>query len=160
DAATITATPPTAYTQVTHPSVGFDSQGNVYVLTMQTSGTTDGALTLSKFDFSGNTPQEVYLNHVITRWLPASDAIFSATMAVDSGLRNPPPGVPSDPHADNVYIAWASGDIHPADPNADNPFNPNRTELAVSSDGGITFSGETIANVGPANGNIGPQNNS
>src|SRR5262249_21314748 len=51
DAATITANPPTTYTQVTHPSAGFDSQGNVYVLTMQTSGTADGALTLSKFNF-------------------------------------------------------------------------------------------------------------
>src|SRR5690348_138034 len=32
DAATIDSTPPTAYTQVTDPSVGFDSQGNFYVM--------------------------------------------------------------------------------------------------------------------------------
>ena len=32
--------------------------------------------------------------------------------------------------------------------------------LVVSSDGGNTFSGETIANTGPANGNLGPQDNS
>jgi hypothetical protein len=34
DPRTITATPPTPYTQVTDPSLGFDSQGNVYLVTM------------------------------------------------------------------------------------------------------------------------------
>ena len=53
DVATINATPPTAYTQVTDPSVGFDGQGNVYVLTLQTSGATDGELYLTEFNFSG-----------------------------------------------------------------------------------------------------------
>jgi subtilisin-like proprotein convertase family protein len=163
DAATITANPPTSYTQVTHPSAGFDSQGNVYLLTMQTSGTADGALTLSKFDFSGSTPQEVFNSVPIQRWLPGADAVFSATMAVDAGLRNPPAGVAADPHANNVYIAWASGDVHEANANVETTFNPNRIKLAVSSDGGNSFSGETIANAAPGsfdNGNAGPQNDS
>ena len=38
DVATINASPATDYTQVTDPSFGFDAQGNVYVLTLQTSG--------------------------------------------------------------------------------------------------------------------------
>ena len=58
DPLTINATPPTAYTQVTDPSVAFDSRGDVYVLTLQTSGASDGALILTEFNFSGNTPNE------------------------------------------------------------------------------------------------------
>ncbi len=145
DAATIGATPPTAYTQVTQPSVAFDGQGNVYVLASQNSGTADGALTLSKYNFSGNTPQTVYNDRVVSRWLSTSDAVFSPTLAVDAAPSPAPAGVPVDPHANNVYIAWASGDVHPANPNVELQFNPNRIELAVSTDGGITFSGETIA---------------
>ena len=56
-----------------------------------------------------------------------------------------------------MYIAWASGDIHPANPNVDLPYDPNRIEVVVSSDGGNTFSGESIASTG---GNFGPQDNS
>ena len=56
DVATINATPPTAYTQVTDPSVAFDGQGNVYVLTLQTTGADDGALYLTEFNFSGGAP--------------------------------------------------------------------------------------------------------
>ena len=56
DPTTIDATPPTAYTQVTDPSVAWDGQGNVYVLALQTSGAADGALTLSKFNFSKSSP--------------------------------------------------------------------------------------------------------
>ena len=56
DAATIGATPPTNYTQVLDPSVAFDGQGNVYVLALQTSGATDGAVVLHKFDFTGAVP--------------------------------------------------------------------------------------------------------
>ena len=51
DAATVTATPPTPYTQVTDPTIGFDAQGNVYVLTLQTTGPADGALVSSKWSF-------------------------------------------------------------------------------------------------------------
>ena len=40
------------------PSVAFDSRGDVYVLTLQTSGAADGALMLTEFNFSGNTPSE------------------------------------------------------------------------------------------------------
>ncbi len=56
DVATINANPPTAYTQVTEPSVGFDGQDNFYVLSLETTGANDGALELTKFNFSGGTP--------------------------------------------------------------------------------------------------------
>ena len=36
--------PPFFYTHVTDPSAGFDSQGNVYILTLQNSAASDGAL--------------------------------------------------------------------------------------------------------------------
>jgi hypothetical protein len=160
DAATIDATPPTPYTQLTEPSVAFDGQGNVYVLVSQNTGVADGALTLSKFNFSNTSPIVTFRDEVVSRWLSTSDSVISPTLAVDAAPTPPPAGVPLDPHANNVYIAWASADIHPANPNVDLPYNPNRAELAVSSDGGRTFSGETIANVGPANGNIGPQQDS
>ena len=163
DAATIDATPPTPYTQLTEPSVAFDGQGNVYVLVSQNTGVADGArLTLSKFNFSNTSPitNNSSRDEVVSRWLSTSDSVTSPTLAVDAAPSPPPAGVPVDPHANNVYIAWASSDIHPANPNVDLPYNPNRAELAVSSDGGRTFSGETIANVGPANGNIGPQQDS
>jgi len=171
DAATIDATPPTAYTQVTDPSLGFDGHGNVYLLTMQTSGATDGALVLNKFNFSGPTPSPVALANggIVDRWLGSTDGVNSAVLAVDSGTYpnssptgTPPAGVPQDNFANNVYIAWASTDINLANPFT--PFNANRPELIVSSNGGNSFSGETIANVGPNSGpdfaNFGPQDDS
>ena len=166
DAATIDSSPPTPYTQVTDPNVSFDASGNVYVLTLQNTGAADGALVLDKWNFSGGSPVQVdYPDNnsgiftdgqsVVYRWLSTSDAANTPTLAVDAGLLNPPAGVAADPFANNVYVAWASTDIHPANPNVLLPFNPNRAELVVSTDGGTTFSGETILNVTPANGNIG-----
>jgi subtilisin-like proprotein convertase family protein len=157
DANTVDANPPTAYTQVTEPSVAFDGKGNVYVLALQTTGTADGALTLTKFSFSTNTPQFVFEN-IVTQWLPASDAALNPTLAVDTAPSNPPVGVPTDPLANNIYVAWASVDHNVANPNVyGSNFNPNRTELVVSSDGGQSFSGIITANTG---GNFGPQHNS
>ena len=76
-------------------------------------------------------------------------------MAVDSAPSSPPAAKP-DPHANNVYIAWASNDHALANPNVyGTNFNPNRAELVVSSDGGNSFSGIETANIG---GNFGPQN--
>ena len=168
DAATIDGMPPTPYTEVTNPSVAFDSQGNVYVLTMQSTGNsqnasvTDGALVLNKFNFSGATPQRQFLpvigtgSGVVYQWVPGADAVNNPILAVDAGTypnsspsSTPPAGVNQDIYANNVYIAWASGDVEPANPNPYNGpgYNPNRAELLASSDGGQTYSGETIANV-------------
>jgi large repetitive protein len=161
DPTTIDSNPPTAYTQVTDPSVAFDGSGNVYVLAMQTSGAADGALTLSKFDFSSGSPTSEFEDNIVYQWVPASDAAISPTLAVDNSLPNPPAGVPADPYAGNVYIAWASTDHPPAaipSPfNAPPYFNPNRAEVVVSSDGGNSFSGIVTTNIA---GNNGPEQDS
>jgi subtilisin-like proprotein convertase family protein len=159
DAATIDSNPPTPYAQVTEPNVAFDASGNAYVLTLQSTGPADGALVLSKWNFTGSAPVQIdypdnnsgiFTNgySVVYRWLSTSDAANTPTLDVDSGLLNPPAGVPADPFANNVYVAWASTDIKPAALPATADYNPNRAELVVSSDGGNTFSGETILNVG------------
>jgi hypothetical protein len=154
DAATIDASPPTDYTQVTNPSVAFDGQGNAYVLALQTSGADDGALTLTKFDFSGTAPQFAFENTVY-QWVAASDAATSPALAIDSAPSNPPAGVAKDPHANNIYVAWASIDHNLANPNVyGTNFNPDRAEVVVSSDGGNSFSGIVTANT---DGNYGPQ---
>src|SRR5436305_1927059 len=58
DPTTINSNPSVPYAQVTDPSVGFDSQGNFYVLASQhNAGNTSGTLVLRKFDFTSTAPQ-------------------------------------------------------------------------------------------------------
>jgi len=172
DPLTINAIPPTAYTQVTEPSVAFDSKGDVYVLTLQTSGASDGALVLTEFDFSGDAPFQLGLpnNGIVYQWVTGSDAATTPTLAVDTGTFpsgvTPPAGVPTDTYANNVYIAWASIDTEPADPDpyAATGFNPDRAELIVGTpianpvngESTLAFSGVTTVSLG---GNFGPQQN-
>jgi subtilisin-like proprotein convertase family protein len=165
DVATINANPSTSYTQVTDPSVGFDGQDNVYVLSLQSSGANDGELYLTKFNFSGGSPVQQFLPNGgnVYQWVTGSDAVTSPVLAVDTA---PPFGTATpDPHANNVYIAWASIDTEPANTNpfTGPGFNPNRAELVVGTphaSGGeesLAFSGVQTLNVG---GNFGPQDNS
>jgi len=171
DPLTINGTPPTAYTQVTAPSVAFDSQGNVYVSSLQTSGATDGAVVLTEFNFSGNSPNQVFLPNsgIVYQWVTGSDAATTPALAVDAGTHpagvTPPQGVPNDPYVNNVYIAWASIDVEPANPNpyAGVGFNPDRAELvvgtpipnpAVPNESTLAFSAVTSASLGF---NFGPQ---
>ncbi|MGA2702789.1 MAG: VCBS repeat-containing protein [Isosphaeraceae bacterium] len=161
DVATINATPPTDYTEVTDPSVAFDGQGNVYVLTLQTTGAADGELYLTRFNFSGSAPSQEPLpnNGIVYQWVAGSDGVTDPAMAVDTS--------PSDPHANNVYITWASIDTEPAnpDPYAAQGFNPNRAELVVGTpianpsvdEQSLAFSAVTTVSV---NGNFGPNDNS
>ena len=168
DVATITSTNPTAYAQVTDPSVAFDGKGNVYVLALQTTGAGDGALTMTEFNFSGGTPAQVSLpnNGIIYQWVSGSDGVTTPVLAVDQA---PPDS--SDPYANDVYIAWASTDIEPADtlPYTGPGFNPNRAELVVGTpissplvpnERSIAFSGATTVNVSsgqsPQGVNFGP----
>jgi subtilisin-like proprotein convertase family protein len=167
DVATIDATPPTAYTQVTDPSVGFDSQHNVYVLTLQSSGAGDGELYLTEFNFSGNTPSQQSLpsGGTVYQWVTGSDAATDPTLAVDAA--RPPVGTTADPDANNVYIAWSSIDVEPANPNpyAGTGYNPNRAELIVGTpltnasgnEESLAFSGVKTLNLGS---NFGPQDDS
>ena len=176
DPLTVNNNPPTAYTEVTDPSVAFDSRGNVYVLSLQSSGASDGALILTEFNFSGNTPSEVTLPNsgIVYQWVTGSDAATSPTLAVDPGTYpNSGPGttpplasLPNDPFANNLYIAWASIDTEPANPNPFTAvgFNPDRAELIVgtpisnpsANESPLAFSGVTTLNL---NGNFGSQRN-
>ncbi len=134
DPLTINAAPPTLYTQVTSPSVAFDAQDNVYVLTEQETSATDGLLYLTEFNFSGGTYNgQVGLsnNGYIYQWITGSDGATDPTLAVDQA---PPSGTAEpDPHANNVYIAWASTDVEPADPRTylGTEFDPNQAYLVV-----------------------------
>jgi hypothetical protein len=167
DVATVNANPSTDCTQVTDPSVAFDGQGNVYVLTLQTTGAADGELYLTRFNFSGNEAQ-FNSEYNIYQWVTGSDGVTDPVVAVDTAPSNPPSGVPVDPHANNVYIAWASIDTEPAnpDPYAAVGFNPNRAELVVGTpisspsvpnEQSLAFSGVMTVSV---NGNYGPNDNS
>ncbi len=153
DPTTIDSSPPTAYTQVTDPSVGFDANGDAYFLSLQTSATNDGALFLTEFHFTGTgAPTQVSgiaNGGIVYQWVSGSDAATSPVVAVDASK-------PNDGFANNVYIAWASIDTEPANtaPYTNSGFNPNRAELVVgtpSSTPGqesLAFSGVLTVNAG------------
>ncbi len=164
DIATINSNPSTAYTQVTDPTVGFDGGDNVYVLSLESTGANDGELYLTKFNFSGASPAQVF-SGAVYQWVSGSDAATTPVLAVDTA---PPSGTATpDPHANNVYIAWASIDTEPANPNPYSGvgFDPNRAELIVGTpvkngsgnSESLAFSGVKTMNVG---GNFGPEDNS
>ncbi len=165
DAANANAPYPTNYyTQVTDPSIGFDSQDNVYILTLQTTGATDGELYLTEFNFSNNTPSEKSASSVY-QWVPGEAGATDPALAVDAA--RPPAGTTADPDANNVYVAWASIDEEPSNttPYAASGFNPNRVELAVgtpitnpsANEESLAFSGVKSVNVSS---NFGPQDDS
>src|SRR5262249_38284344 len=132
DPATLGGTNVNFYTQVTNPSVAFDGQGNVYVLTLQSSGPADGSVVLTKFDFTGGPPTKLFQREVY-QWLGGADGATSPVLSVDAALTIPPAGVPQDPHANNVYIAWASVNVEPANnnPYTASGFNANQAEVIV-----------------------------
>jgi subtilisin-like proprotein convertase family protein len=170
DPLTVNATPPTAYTQVTDPSVAFDSKGDVYVLALQSTGAADGAVVLTNFTFGGQTPNIVAQQNIY-QWVTGSDAATTPTLAVDPGNFpsniNGPSGLTQDPFVNNVYVAWASIDTEPANPNpyAGVGFNPDRAEIVVGTpvavqstvnEEALAFSPVTTVNLG---GNFGAQRN-
>jgi hypothetical protein len=122
------------YAFVTSPSLGFDSQHNFYVLSLETTGTTDGALELTGFNFSGGSPSPLSIPNsgIVYQWVNGStaggsDAATDPVLAVDAS--RPPAGTPADPYANNVYIAWASVDIAPI---ASGGGTLDRAELVVA----------------------------
>jgi subtilisin-like proprotein convertase family protein len=160
----LAASATTNYTLVTDPTVAFDSRGNVYVLALQSTSPTDGALVLVEYNFSGPAPAAVALpnNGIVDQWVTGSDAATSPALAVDRGTYpnsspsgTPPAGVQDDNFANNVYIAWASIDVTPA--TAPTSFNPDRAELVVGTpvpapplpnETTLAFSGVTTLNAG------------
>ena len=160
----------------TNPSVGFDRNGNFYVLESQhNTGNTSGAIVLEKYDFTTGTPTPVPTSNsrapysfvpsnynVLYQWVGTSDAAVYPTMLVDNNVASftdPTTGnVQSDPYANvntnpnpgtfsDVYVAWASIDIKPSLVTDLPNYNPNRIKLVVSSDGGNNFTGKAIASV-------------
>ncbi len=162
-----TSNPVVPYAQVTDPSLGFDNANDFYVLSSQhNAANSSGSVVLDKFTFSGSGSvvqdsigSDGNDTNVIYQWLPTSDYAYSPTIAVDSGsvpstVTTPPAGVLADPFVGNVYVAWATQDIAPADPFEYVPFNPDRIFLESSQDGGLTFSNSVTVN---ENGNFGPE---
>src|SRR5690606_12704901 len=99
-----------AYSRAVDPSVAFDADGNFYVLlAQQNDAGSSGALVLHKYEFNGATPQAVFTNNVVHRWLPSTDAATNPSLAVDNGLRtftDPDTGATQDnPYSGNVYVA-------------------------------------------------------
>ena len=165
-----TSGPTVAYKYVTDPSVGFDDTGNFYILSEYSNSPTaaassSGALVLQKYSFNGSTPrvQGFASNEqtpnpygfglpnlkVIYQWLSSgtNDQAVDPTMAVDDNLSTIPNGVTSqaDAFSGNIYVGWAGIDVDTSQPIAG--FNPNRTKVVVSSDGGNNFSPVTIGDV-------------
>ena len=159
-----TSNPEVPYTQVTDPSIGFDSKNDFYVLESQhNGGNTSGTIVLDKFTFTANGGVSQSLNNQpVYFWLPTGDAAYTPTLAVDSGtfpstMSSPPPNVPADPAVNDVYVAWATNDIAPANPFLYVPFNPNQIQVVSSQDGGNTFTTNVTVN---ANGNFAPEKES
>src|SRR5262249_40660095 len=74
---------PVPFQFTSDPSVGFDRNHNLYVLVRESTGTADGALILNKFDFSGSSPVDQFLDNRIYQWDGSRDPAYSPTLAVD-----------------------------------------------------------------------------
>jgi len=160
-----TSDPVLPFEEVRDASVAIDRNDRVYILTQQRSaGNDSGALVLTAFDFSGNSPTAVDLNpggfgnfNAVYRWStnPAFDPVVTVDGTVPS-FTDPETGeTVTNPGSGNVYISWISNDVIPALADPAN-FNPNRVLVAASSDGGFSFSAPQTLNDG---GNFGDQRN-
>jgi len=160
-----TSDPVLPFEEVRDASVAIDRNDRVYILTQQRSaGNDSGALVLTAFDFSGNSPTAVDLNpggfgnfNAVYRWStnPAFDPVVTVDDTVPS-FTDPETGeTVTNPGSGNVYISWISNDVIPALADPAN-FNPNRVLVAASSDGGVSFSAPQTLNDG---GNFGTQRN-
>ena len=177
-----TSNPIVPFRYQTDPSLGFDANDNVYLLTAyhntpDVAASGSGALVLQKYSFSGNAPvQQGFPGNLTPRSLgfgfgsgavnilygwnsTAFDSVTHPTMQVDSNqsvFTDSTTGqVQTDPYSGNVYVAWSGIDVKPSLADAGS-FNPNRIKLIVSSDGGNNFTSEAIADVSttqPDNGN-------
>ena len=168
-------TSPYEYQQITNPSLGFDHNGNFYVLMEEHNAAgTSGAIVLQKYNFAAGSPEIQRFKlptqggasnefNILYQWLPGDDAAVAPTMAVDDNVpsfTDPVTGeIQTDLSSGNVYVAWSSTIIQPQ---ATVPFIPaalyNTAPIlfSVSSNGGQTFSAPaTINSVGYDNGGAG-----
>jgi subtilisin-like proprotein convertase family protein len=139
DPSTATANPPVQFARVDDPSVAFDRAGNVYVAARQRNeANTIGVVVVNKFTATGG----FQVGRVVHEWnaAPSSPAL-GVTLAVDGGTDfvDPATGaVQSAPYSGNVYVAWSSLDLDPA--NGGDQLAPQAIYVVGSSDGGLSFS--------------------
>jgi hypothetical protein len=159
----------TVFTQTTDASVGFDRNGNFYVLTSThdaenaAGASSAGILDVQRFSFTGATPTLVKTTPVYSWDTPDSgssaDEAVTPVLAVDSNVASftdPTTGaVQTDPFSGNVYVVWASVDSNIADGAISN-FNPNTIRMAASSNLGVSFTAPAyVDNSSNANQNSG-----
>ena len=162
-----TTNPTVPYLQTTNPSLGFDRNGNFYVMVSEhNAGGSSGAIVLEKYDFTGDAPVSVRFHqptggsaayNIVYQWLPADDQAYDPTMAVDDNIASftdPTTGeVQTDTGSGNVYIAWAAGAVAPVLVSADGipfgtaDFNSNVIEMVTSTDGGQDFNAPVVQDV-------------
>ena len=150
-----TTGPPTTYSQIVNPSVGFDANHQAYVLVQQSNaGNSSGSLVLTKFDFSGSSPSQVFTN-VIRRYI--QDPVFNVTMTVDDSVpsfTDPTTGNVQNglldrngnPYAGNIWIGWSTSETGPNGFQPINQWNPNSIQVISSSDGGNSFTSPLLVN--------------
>ena len=144
---TSSATSPTVIAFETDASVAFDRNDNVYILYSQhNAGNTAGALLLTKYNFSANTPASVFSNNRVYGWI--GDGAISPQLAVDSSVAsfsdtdsNGVTRSQSDVNSGNVYVTFQATDVAPAAVTNLTFYDANRIKILASSDGGQTFSG-------------------
>jgi subtilisin-like proprotein convertase family protein len=161
------ASPPTSpyeYQQITDPSVGFDRNGNFYILMDEHSGNNgSGALVLQKYSFAAGSPivqryKLPTLNgasapyNIIKQWIGGNIAV-APTMAVDDNVASftdPTTGeVQTDLNSGNIYVAWSGTITQPAATLPSIPaalYNTSPILLMASSNGGQTFSAPAPVN--------------
>jgi subtilisin-like proprotein convertase family protein len=150
-------TTPTAFSQVTDPTVGFDRNGNFYVLQLQSNANNAGAVVLNRFG-----PGAAFLGGTtVYNWNRAaaagSKAVLKPVLAVDAttAYTDPTTGQQqTSPFQNRIYVAWAADTPTPS-PDPGN-WNPATVELLTSTDGGLTFGAPIVVNAG---GNSGSQRN-
>jgi hypothetical protein len=141
------------FTQTTDASVGFDRNGNFYVLTSThdaaaLNGTsTAGVLDVQRFSFTGNAPVlQTAKPTVVYAWDSpdsgtSADPAVTPVLAVDSNVASytdpTTNAVQTDQYSGNVYAIWASVDSNTS--NGIPSFNPNTIRMAASSNLGNSF---------------------
>jgi subtilisin-like proprotein convertase family protein len=147
-----TTNPTVPFQAVTDLNVAFDRNDNVYILDAQhTTDNTAGAIVLNKFSFAGGTPTPVISNKPLYEWVPNFDQAINPTLAIDNNLASfsdtdakGQTRTQTDPFAGDVYVAWETVLVNPA--GFTTGFNPNEIKIIGSSDGGQSFSGQSVVN--------------
>src|SRR4051812_31258103 len=114
---------PFNYATVTDPSVAFDRNDHIYVLSSHhQADNSSGALVLDTFDFSGPVLNPLLSAHPVYQWVGV-DAATSPTLAVDDNVASftdvnsiGQSVTQLDPTAGTVYVAWTSADTPFATP--------------------------------------------